>query len=377
MLLLLYGLVPVCILIAVNYKRRFVRIFSVVAPLSTIFYGDMAENGRNRLKKLPVQAELGLRYAASCLLFIVFYICLCFALSGPCFGVHFVRELRQGADVMLAFDLSRSMNVKDTAPPPPAPAPLPEGAGPVDGTPAPISGRLSSSRLERSSYTAKTLLESLLSGKGGPQNIRFGAALGKGEAILAVPLTDDTEAVFAMLDSLTGLEITSRGTNLEKILDAAAGAFQDNFPSARYLVLFSDGEALSGSMSNAVERLRERDITLFTVGAGSIYGAPVPEEVSFEYLNSGGTPPVPITSYMRQDALSAAAERTGGAFIDGNTEAAPILARLINESGRTDAEWGFREENSAKWHIFTIAGLAAFILSKLCLLRFRRGRAGR
>jgi Ca-activated chloride channel family protein len=366
MLLLLYGLAPLVIVMALNYRNRFVRIYSLIAPFSTIFYDDIGGNRKERMRKLPVQVELSLRYAVSCLLFIIFYTCMCIALAGPCFGVNFVRELRRGADIVLTFDLSRSMNVKDGSPLPSVPA---EPAGTV------IRGGLSSSRLERSIYTTRTLLGSLLPGSSVPQNIRFGAALGKGEAILAVPLTDDTEAILALLDSLTSLAISSRGTNLEKILDAAAGAFQDNFPSARYIVLFSDGEALSGSLSAAVERLREQDITLFTVGAGSIYGAPVPpEEASFEAIGSSGKRPAVITSYLRQDVLSAAAERTGGIYIDGNIEAAPLLAASINETGMADGEWVFREESSARWHIFAIFGIAAFILSKLCSMRFRGRR---
>ena len=355
----------------VNYKRRFVRIYSLIAPLSTFFYDDIDENRKIRRRKLPVQTEFNLRYAVSCLFFIIFYVCLCIALAGPSFGVHIVRELRRGTDVVLALDLYRSMNVKDSAP-------LPDTTPDQAGAAAVIRGELSSSRLERSIYTARTLLESLLPEWQGSQNIHFGAALGKGEAVLAVPLTDDSEAVFALLDSLlAGLAITSRGTNLEKILDAAAGAFQDNFPTARYVVLFSDGEALSGSLPAAVERLRERDITLFAVGAGSIYGASVPEEGSFETVNSSGKPPSTVISYLRQDVLSAAAERTGGAFINGNIDAAPLLAALINENGMTDGDWVFREDRSAAWHIFTIAGLTAFILSKLCSLRRRGGRSRR
>jgi Ca-activated chloride channel family protein len=369
MLLLLYVLVPMIVLMAVNYRKRFVRIYPFIAPLSTVFYDDIDGSRKNRRRKLAVQAELNLRYSVSCFLFIIFYVCLCIALAGPCFGVHFVRELRRGTDVVLAFDLSRSMNVKDSAP---LPAAVPDRIGA-----AVIRGGLSSSRLERSIYVARTLLESLLSESQDTQSIRFGTALGKGQAILAVPLTDDSEALFALLDGLTGLAMTSRGTNLEKILDAAAGAFSDNFPTARYVVLFSDGEALSGSLPAAVERLRERDITLFAVGAGSVYGAPVPEEDSFETANSSGKPSTAVISYLRQDVLSAAAERTGGAFINGNIDAAPLLAALINENSMTDGEWVFREDRSAAWHIFTIAGLTAFILSKFCLLRRRGGLAQR
>ncbi|MDR1256700.1 MAG: VWA domain-containing protein, partial [Spirochaetaceae bacterium] len=230
--LLLYALIPIVLLMIVNYKRRFSRIYSLIGSSPTVFYDDIGPDTAKEGKKLPVRMELRLRYAASSLFFVIFFACMVFALAGPHSGIRFVREMRRGADVVLAFDLSRSMNVRDASP-------LPASDGAARG--------LSSSRLERSVHTAKDLVQNLLSGSAA-KDIRFGAALGKGEAVLAVPLTGDTEALFALLDNLSTLAITSRGTNLEKLVDTAASAFQDNFPSARYIALFSDGEALSGSI---------------------------------------------------------------------------------------------------------------------------------
>jgi Ca-activated chloride channel family protein len=240
-----------------------------------------------------------------------------------------------------------------------------------------IRGAASSSRLERSVYTAKALIENLYAASAavGGGGIRFGAALGKGEAILAVPLTGDTEAVFALLNSLTSLTITSRGTNLEKLIDAAAGSFQDDFPSARYIILFSDGETLSGSVTAAVERLRQKRVKLFTAGAGSVYGAPVPETASPD-----GKQPLPVTSYPRIDVLTNAAERTGGVFVDASSDdAAQTIAGHIRSNSPlsgSESAWTLREESSGRWPLFVIAGLAAFILSRLCSLTLKKKPLG-
>ncbi|MDR0662919.1 MAG: VWA domain-containing protein [Spirochaetaceae bacterium] len=355
---LLYALIPVIILMILNYKRRFTRIYSLLAPVTTIFYD---ESGAKKTSAFPSKTELTVRYAASSLFFIVFFICACIALAGPRFGIRFVRELRQGVDLVLAFDLSRSMNAKDAAP---LPMETMRAAG----------AGLSASRLERSIYTARNLVKTLISENGVLKNLRLGIALGKGESVLAVPLTDDTETIFSLFDSLSSLAITSRGTNLEKILDAAGGAFQDSFPSARAVILFSDGEALSGSLPAAVDRLREREIKLFTVGAGSAYGAPVPDEPSSESGASAGERHPPVTSRLRRDVLSAAAERTGGEFIDGNAEAAAALAGLITLGGMAAGDegvWTFREESGSQWHLFVIAAFAALVLSRLCSLKPR------
>jgi Ca-activated chloride channel family protein len=344
--LLLYALIPIILLMIVNYKWRFSRIYSLVSP--TVFHDDigMAEDS------LPVRAKLCLRYTGASLFFVIFFVCMVFALAGPRYGVRFVREMRQGADVMLAFDLSRSMNVRDASP-------LPEG------------GRLSSSRLERSVWTAEALLRNLLAGTAAG-DIRFGAALGKGGAVLAVPLTGDTETLSAMLDNLSTVAMTSRGTNLEKLVDTAASAFQDNFPSARYVVLFSDGEALSGSIQAAATRLRQRDIKLLAVCAGSVYGAAVPETGRDE--NAGNAP----VSRPRPDVLSAVAERTGGLLVDGSEDtAATALAGYVKSNGLpadTENPWTMREESAEKWHLAAMAALATFILSKRCSLSFRKRR---
>jgi hypothetical protein len=166
--------------------------------------------------------------------------------------------------------------------------------------------------------------------------------------------------------------MTSRGTNLEKLVDTAASAFQDSFPSARYVALFSDGEALSGSLQAAVTRLRQRDIKLLAVCAGSVYGAAVPETGQGE--NAGNAP----VSRPRPDVLSAAAERTGGLFVDGSEEAAaPALAVYVRSNGLpadTENAWTLREESAGKWHLAAMAALAAFILSKLCSLSLRKRR---
>jgi Ca-activated chloride channel family protein len=371
MLLLLYALIPAIILIIVNYKWRFTRIYSLLTSISTIFYEDMDTGSGKKRYILPVRFELGLRYTVSSLFFIIFFICICIALAGPRFGIHFTRELRQGTDIALAFDLSRSMNVKDSAPLPSTSAPEIPSLLPAPSETA-ARGALSSSRLERSVYTARSLLENLISADGYLNNIRIAAAIGKGEAVLAVPLTDDPEAIFALLDSLNSLAITSRGTNLEKILDAAAGAFQDNFPSSRLVILFSDGEVVSGSIPAAIERLRQRDIKIYSVGAGSIYGAAVPPETA----NSSVAHQPSVISYLKPDVLTAAAEAAGGVFIDGNSSnAAAQIVTQIKSGGITasnDGAWTFREEISAQWHIFVITGLAAFIISKLCSLRLRK-----
>jgi Ca-activated chloride channel family protein len=339
-LLLLAALAPALVLMAADCKRR-------IVPLCSLRPSRVP-----RLSAGERKPRLLARYIASSLFTLVFLACLCIAAAGPLGGIRLVREPRGGVDIVLAFDLSRSMDALD--------------AGPD-----------AFSRLERSRSIAREMLERLRGADGGFGRYRFGAALGKGAAVLAVPLTGDAEALFGLLDSLDSRSITSRGTNLERLVDAAAGAFQAAFPTSRFIVLFSDGEALSGAIEAAASRARQSQITLVAVGAGSLTGVSLLEEADGAGASARPVEP-PVTSRLRRDVLADAAGLTGGAFIDGNadTAAALLVGRVkagaasgIADGG--DADWGIREERAPLWRLFVLAALAAFILSRLCTVQAR------
>jgi Ca-activated chloride channel family protein len=323
---LLFALIPLIVLMIINYKLRFLRLCRLIkalSPASTV--------------------KFRLRYFFSSLFFIIFFVCTVLALADPHSGSRIVRELRLGTDVILAFDLSRSMNVRDAAP---------------------LAANLSASRLERAVKTAAVLLENFHTPDDASRNVRFGAVIGKGSAVLAVPLTDDSEALWGLFDNLNSDAMTSRGTDLEKLLDTAADSFVSNFPTGRVVVLFSDGETLSGALNSAVDYLREKDITVFTVGEGSAYGARVPDTT--------------VTSLPRRDVMETIAARTGGAYIDGNAEdAAILLAQRLRSpailSG-LESPWVFREEKAAQWFMFIILAFLSLALSKFCVTRFISSR---
>jgi Ca-activated chloride channel family protein len=290
--------------------------------------------------------EIRLRFIFSVLFFILFLCLMIIALAGPRWGTRVVPEMRRGVDVVLALDLSRSMDVQD----------LP----PSLGTP----GGESLSRMRRGAAVARELVSA-------SPGIRFGVAIGKGNGILAVPLTDDTEAVTGFLNALSGSAVTGRGTNLEKLLDAACSAFQDSLPTRREIILFSDGELLSGSLNAALDRARTADIRVIALGLGSEEGGPVPMGGDFLQGETG----VPVFSSLRSGALRSAAERTGGIYVDGNrNDAGPALINHLASLGAAETARGYRREPRPRWHLFVIAALAALGTAKFLEKGYGRKR---
>ena len=291
--------------------------------------------------------ELRSRMIFSDLLFLLFFGLLIVALSGPRWGSRIVNDYRRGVDIVMAFDLSRSMGVRDC-----------QGGN---------------SRLEQGMEIAREIAAS--SG-----DIRIGSAIGKGKGFVAVPLTYDSETVINFLYSLDSQSTTGSGTNLESLVDAALGAFTDSIPSRRGIILFSDGEALSGSLRRAVERARKAGITVSAVGLGSDSGGPVPVRKSPEapdgfLLGADGRT---MTSSRQSDTLKAEAERSGGIYIDGNRDtAAASIAGYINSLQAESRLSGSRREAKQRWQIFVLAAMLCLTLMRLMGLTLRKNKRGR
>ena len=298
-----------------------------------------------------LQRELKLRIIISDGFFLFFTGFLIVAMAGPRWGERIVADYRRGVDVVLAFDLSGSMNVNDCPP-------LPGGAA------AGIS------RFERGIGIAREFAASM-------DDVRLGTAIGKGKGVVAVPLTYDSETVHSFLFSLDNQAVTGSGTNLESLINAASSSFQDSIPSRRLVVLFSDGENLSGSYQAAVEKARRAGISVSAVGLGSDEGGQVPAERG-PAAPGGillGTDGTPVISARQEGALKNGAERTGGVYIDGGrNDAARLLVNYVNTISTESRLSGRRRESNPRWQVFVLAAIAC--LGGARIMGFSRRKPG-
>jgi Ca-activated chloride channel family protein len=264
------------------------------------------------LRNLSLQKDsfLKTRYFYSGLFGLLTFAALVTAAAGPSLTVKYQEERTGGRDIVFAFDVSRSMNVRDVA----------------------HNGE-TVSRLEGAKIIARGLLTAL---RGQGADYRYAVAVGKGEGALTVPLTYGMETVQTMIDSLSSQTISAAGTNLEKLSRAALGAFPPllsaRYPAEKAVIVFTDGEALSGLFQDAVEKAQDEYISVNAVCIGSEKGGPVPIGISekgtilFLPDNSGKT----IVSRAEPGALRDAVENSGGLFIgvDDNYGIDAALAAL-------------------------------------------------
>jgi len=288
----------------------------------------------NDLKKKLMLSEI---------LFILFLIFAVIALIGPKWGMGYAPiEYRKGLDVIFAIDISRSMDIRDAQ------------------TSSQTRTRAAfQSRLERGMAIAK---ESMTAVSGA----RFAAAIGRGKGYLAVPLTYDSEAALLFLESLEVSSMTGRSTNLESLVDAAVSAFQNPSLARKVIVLISDGEAHAGVLRNAVNRCVKEGIILNTVAVGSDEGRQIPAKLNDPDAQF-------VTSRRDSSAMKAAAERTGGIYIDGIREDAANalssqLLSLAQETGRENR----KKEPKQRRTLFIILAIISYAASKFVTRQSQR-----
>jgi Ca-activated chloride channel family protein len=321
---------------AMSFDYPFVLLgLAFLIPL--VIYDHFSAHKKMVFKILP--KNLRLKRSASRFFFMLFLCCALFALAGPRWGIgQSESEYRRMADIVIALDISRSMEV-------------------IDGQ-AEDSSAAGISRIERGLSIVKEAVKVL-------PGTRYAIAISRNRGIITIPLTWDNEAVLAFLDAAgAGYSITGRGTNLESLLDTATEAFQAS-SFAKVILLVSDGEALSGSLSAAIGRCSRNSIAVTAIAVGSDEGGMVPGDG--------------ILSLRDSRVMQMAARQTGGVYIDGNREdAARALVAYLRSFGPPSIEVepsmenaGFETGSKAKaqWFIFLVLAIIAFGTSKLCLLR--------
>ncbi|MCL2720448.1 MAG: VWA domain-containing protein [Treponema sp.] len=292
-----------------------------------------------RKKRILFTAKLEKKLIASRVFFRLFLFLAIFALAGPRWGLEYTAsEYRSGLDIVFAIDVSRSMDIHD-----------------IQVSPA-------QSRLERGLLIAK---ETVLSVSGA----RYAAAIGRSRGYLAIPLTYDNEASLTFLETLDGSSMTGRSTNLENLIEAACAAFLDTSPAQKIIILISDGESHGGVIRNAVNNCIKDGIIVIAVAVGSDEGQLIQERLN--------DPSAPMIISRRDSAvMRAAAERTGGIYIDGNREDASSLLsiHLLSISRETtpnrqtfgqdfDASGGKKEPKQHR-SLFIIFAILAYGASK-------------
>ncbi len=223
------------------------------------------------------------RRALRIFLFCIALVLLVVAIARPYWGYRIIPCENRGRDVMVLFDVSKSMLATDLKP----------------------------DRLEH----AKWLVRQLVTNSFGD---RFGLIAFAGRAFLECPLTTDKTSFFNYLDELDTSTIPVGGTNLQLALEAAVDAFKAAEGGNRAVLLLTDGEELSGNSKAVLSALKAKNIPLFIVGIGDPkFPAPIPLDqkadgsIVYKRDSQGNM----VKTKLNEEALKTLAEQSGGMYV--------------------------------------------------------------
>ncbi|MCE7927048.1 MAG: VWA domain-containing protein [Chloroflexi bacterium CFX7] len=260
--------------------------------------------------------------------------CLAVAAAAPRWGSEQTALRREGADVVVVLDVSRSMAATDVAP----------------------------SRLQ-SAKDAVTQSLKLLSGD------RVGLVVFGGSARLRFPLTTDLDAAAAVVSTLEpGPVFVSGGTDTASALDVAVNAFDSESRAGRIVLLITDGENIGPDPASAAVRFRAAGIKLLIAGAGTSAGARVPEfdATNRTFTDKLGADGKPLLSKLNEPFLQALAAASDGRYLGADPRVVPgVVSGQVAalERARLDEKVSSIPIERFQW--FVAAALVLLLLASL------------
>ncbi len=233
----------------IRFANSFILYFLILIPLGIIFYyyvfrwktRSMQRFGSIELmQKLTSGVSRGRqKFKAFLTLLSMFFII--FALARPQIGTRLEEVRREGVDIIVAVDVSLSMQAKDIAP----------------------------SRLEKAKHEVGTLIKQLAGD-------RIGIVAFAGDAFLHCPLTLDYGAAKLFLNALEPGVIPDPGTAIDRAMQVALSAFDQKERKHKVLILITDGENHGDDLKPLTEQAEREGVVIYTVGIGSPEGVPIP-----------------------------------------------------------------------------------------------------
>ncbi|HEV7766235.1 MAG TPA: VWA domain-containing protein [Thermoanaerobaculia bacterium] len=220
------------------------------------------------------------------------------ALAGPHAGFRMVPIVAREANRVLVLDVSNSMSAEDV------------------GT----------SRLSAAKAIAMRLADA--------QHGRIALVVFEAEPLVVSPLTTDTEAVSALLDTISAGEVGEPGSDLGSAILAALRLIETDSAQRADLVVLSDGEEQGVRVAEAVSRAKSRGVEVSTIVIGTAQGGTIPTGRGPLRDDSGNI----VTTYARTEVMTEVARETGGTLLQNPFGARALDPLLRNTRSATQRE---------------------------------------
>lgn len=226
-----------------------------------------------------------------------------FMLAGPQFGSKLEKIKRQGSELMIALDVSRSMNAQDIAP----------------------------SRMDKSKQTLSKLIDELSDDK-------IGLIVFAGDAFTQLPITADYVSAKMFLNTISTDLVPVQGTAIGKALDLAMRSFGAKTEADRAVIVITDGENHEDDALAKAKACLEQGVRVHVIGMGLPKGAPIPSgrPNDFHKDKEGNV----VISKLNEEMCQQIAQAGGGIYVrsDNSNAALKMLLQELGKMNQADIE---------------------------------------
>lgn len=266
---------------------------------------------------------------------------LIIAAARPRWGEEVQIIEKEGLDIAICIDVSKSMEATDIRP----------------------------NRLQRAKDHISLFIDQL-------SGDRIALIPFAGESFVQLPLTDDYQAAKMFLGLLDTDTIPVPGTNIGHALKTAATMFQEP-DRERIIILISDGEDLGGQGISIAESIAEQGIVIHSLGVGSVEGTSIPirsagGNIEYARDSSGNV----VITKLDTDTLNRIAMTAGGSFYHVTPRHAEIYEILRDIETLEREKYEAREyiRHRERYHFFAGFALLLIVLESMIVYKKKVAR---
>jgi Ca-activated chloride channel homolog len=260
---------------------------------------------------------------------------LIIALARPQWDKEMQIVQKEGVDIVIAIDVSKSMDATDISP----------------------------SRIERAKDQISLFIDQL-------EGDRIAIVTFAGRSYVQCPLTDDYGAARLFLSLLDTETVGSYGTDIGKALQTSMNVF-DESDKHKIIILVSDGEDMEENATKIAEDIYKKGAIIYSMGIGSPDGSTIPvkdEKGNTVYAkNDAGEI---VFSKLNVEILSKLAKATNGRFFPITPQQSEIFQILNDiktmEKKKIDARQYTRYKD--QYHYFVLTALLFLIIEFLIIV---------
>jgi len=327
-----------------HWGNPYLLFLIILIPVFLILVGVANHNRKNNFSKFAevkffdffMQQFSGFHWSLKNFIFVFAFLFIIIALARPRWNKEVQIIKKEGIDIVVAIDVSKSMDATDIQP----------------------------SRIMRAKDQISLFTDQL-------KGDRIAIVAFAGKSFVQCPLTNDYEAVKLFLNLLDTETVPSYGTDIGEAITSALELFGEK-EKHKVIIIVSDGEDLEKNATKIAEEAGKQNTIIYTLGIGSPEGSTIPiKNRSGDIVYAKDDKGDIVFTKLDVTTLTQIAKKGNGRFFPITPQQSEIFEILKNinsiEKKKFDSKEYVRFKEQYKY--FVVAALILLLIESLIIYK--------